>query len=80
MSSELAEALYLKAKALLNDEDSPNTTAFATVKKSLHIWTNTPLTGGPKDLNHAMALVLKATMLKQMKKYAWAIKVYRKSS
>ena len=62
----------------------PNTytvVAFATIKKSLVIWKNTPLIGGPKDLNHAMALLLKATILaKEMKKYRWAVKVYKKAS
>ena len=63
MSTEYAEALYLKAKAYYQDKNTPNAVAMTTIKKSIHIWRNTLLTGGPKDLNHAMALILKATIL-----------------
>ena len=78
MSREYAEALYLKAKALFIDPESPTSTAFTTVKKACHIWKNIPLSGGPKDLNHAMTLILKAQILtKAMHKYRWAVKVYQ---
>ena len=81
LSTEYAEALYLKAKALFVDPDSHNESAFLSIKKSLHIWKNTPLSGGPRDLNHAMALILKATILcKALKKYRWSVKVYRKAA
>lgn len=80
-STEYAEALYLRAKAQFMDPSTPTSIAFSTIKKSLFIWKNTPLTGGPKDLNHAMSLLMKATMLaKEMKDYRWAVKVYRKAA
>ena len=80
-SREHAEALYLKAKAMSMDPDAPPDQAMNTIKRSIHIWKNIPLSGGPKDLNHAMALLLKASILaRHMKKYRWAVKVYRKAS
>ena len=81
MSTEYAEALYLKAKALQSDPDSSTEKAFSVIKQSIHIWTNTPQTGGPRDLQHAMSLIMKATILcKDLKKYRWSIKVYRKAA
>jgi len=81
MSTAFAEALYLKAKAIYSDPEAPPSSALATIKKSIHIWKNTPLKGGPKDLNHAMALIMKATLLaKSLKKYRWSVKVYRKAA
>lgn len=81
MSTQYAEALYLRSKAQFQDPNTFTTIAFATIKKSLNIWKNTPLTGGPKDLNHAMALLMKATILaKEMQKYRWSIKVYKKAT
>ena len=62
-SREHAEALYLKAKALSMDPETPPTQAMSTIKRSIHIWKNIPLSGGPKDLNHAMSLLLKASIL-----------------
>ena len=63
------------------DPDAPPNQAMSTIKRSIHIWKNIPLSGGPKDLNHAMSLLLKASILaRQMKKYRWAVKVYRKAS
>ena len=80
-STEYAEALYLKAKALYLDKESHNEISFLTIKKSIQIWKNTPLSGGPRDLNHAMALIFKATILcKALKKYRWSVKVYRKAA
>ena len=51
-----------------------------TIKSSINIWNSTPLTGGPKDLNHAMALILKAKILAVTQlKYRESIKVYHKA-
>ena len=52
-----------------------------TIKKCLHIWTNTPATGGPKDLPHVLALLLKATFLgsNKLDKHREAIKVFKKA-
>ena len=45
-SIEYASALYLEAKILHSDELTKSM-AFSTVKKSIQIWKNTPLTFGP---------------------------------
>ena len=80
MSTDYAQALYMKAKAYFQDENTPDTLALTTVRKSINIWRNTPLTGSPKDMNHAMALILKAHILVNgLKKYREAIKVYHKA-
>ena len=54
----------------------------STVKKCLHIWRNTPLTSGPKDLQHVLALLLKATLLgsERLNKHREAIKVFEKAA
>ena len=63
------------------DPNAPPNDAMSTIKSSIHIWRKIPLSGGPKDLNHAMALLLKASILaRHMHKYRWAVKVYRKAS
>ena len=49
----------------------------------MHVWNNTPLTGGPKDLPHVLALLLKATFLgceKINKQHREAIKDLRKTA
>jgi len=80
MSTEYAQALYLKAKSLYLDP-SQTERSLETIRQCLHIWRNTPLSGGPKDLNHALALLLKASILgKEMKQYYWALKLYRKAA
>eukprot|EP00353_Schmidingerella_taraikaensis_P002191 CAMPEP_0185599486 /NCGR_PEP_ID=MMETSP0434-20130131/82736_1 /TAXON_ID=626734 ORGANISM="Favella taraikaensis, Strain Fe Narragansett Bay" /NCGR_SAMPLE_ID=MMETSP0434 /ASSEMBLY_ACC=CAM_ASM_000379 /LENGTH=195 /DNA_ID=CAMNT_0028228901 /DNA_START=1337 /DNA_END=1920 /DNA_ORIENTATION=- len=80
MSQEYAEALYLKSKAQFNDPGTMLGQAMATCKKCLHIWKNTPLTGGPKDLQHALALLLKATFYMKKGENREAIKVFRKAA
>lgn len=80
MSRDYGEALYVKAKAIMADPEVLASSAMVTVKKSIHVFRNIPLTGGPKDLNHAMALILKGTILaKLQQKYRWAIKCHRKA-
>lgn len=82
LSLEYAEALYLKAKAQYNDPGTLKTSAMKTVKKCLHVWNNTPLTGGPKDLPHVLALLLKATFMgcDKINKHREAIKAFRKAA
>ena len=63
------------------ENDSEVNRAMDKVKKSIHIWRSNRQTGGPNDLNHAMSLLLKASILKDtMKRYRWAVKVYRKAA
>lgn len=81
MSRDYGEALYVKAKAIMADPDALASAAMVTTKKCIHVLRNIPLTGGPKDLNYAMALILKGTILAKMqKKYRWAIKCHRKAA
>ena len=48
-SREYAEALYFKAKAMIMDPEAPPGQAMSTIKRSIKIWKNIPLSGGPKD-------------------------------
>ena len=82
LSREYAEALYLKAKAQYNDPMTLTSSAMSTVRKCLHIWKNTPLSGGPNDLPHVLALLLKATFLgsEKVQKHREAIKAFQKAA
>ena len=82
MSDDHAYAIYLKAKAQHSDKDTMKRQALQTIRKCLTIWKNTPQTGQSRDLNHVLALLLKASILEseQLKKYREAIKVFRKAA
>ena len=63
-SKEHAKALYFKAKTQYYNQVTKSL-ALDTVRKSIEIWNQIPLTKGSQDLAQAQALLLKATILAQ---------------